>query len=80
MAKAISVNEILAEAQAAKDMSDEAKERVKNIKKVAVTLRDAGLLEEDTVEKINEIFPTRSRKTEDDDDAEDGDEGTDDAE
>lgn len=79
MAKAISVNEILAEAQAAKDMSDEAKERVKNIKKVATTLRDAGLLEEDTVEKINEIFPTRSRKT--DDDAEDGDdEGNDDAE
>src|SRR5688500_19051374 len=57
MAKSISVNEILKQAKAAQDAYDAAVEQRKNVRKVARTLADAGLLDEDDVAKVEEIFP-----------------------
>lgn len=62
MAKSISVNEILKQAKAAQDAYDAAVEQRKNVRKVARTLADAGLLDEDDVAKVEEIFPARKVK------------------
>lgn len=72
MARSISVNEILKQAQAAQDAYDEAVAQRKAVRKVARTLAEAGLLDDEDVEKVEEIFPARKRK--EDDGEEDGEE------
>ena len=66
MAKSISVNEILKQAQAAQDAYDAAVEQRKAVRRVARTLAEAGLLDDDDVAKVEEIFPARKSKTEED--------------
>lgn len=64
MAKAISVKDILEQAEAAQKAYEDAVEARKNVKKVATTLAAAGLLDEADVAKVEAIFPKRAAKTE----------------
>lgn len=62
MARSISVNEILKQAEAAQKAYEAAVEQRKNVRKVARTLAEAGLLDEEDVAKVEEIFPARKAK------------------
>lgn len=66
MAKSISVNEILKQAKSAQEAYENAVEQRKNVKKVAQTLAAAGLLDDEDMAKVEEIFPKRAKKDDDD--------------
>lgn len=69
MARSISVNEILKQAEAAQKAYDAAVEQRKNVRKVARTLAEAGLLDDEDVARVEEIFPARAKKEDDATDA-----------
>lgn len=68
MAKSISVNDLIREAEEAQQAYSDAVEQRKNIRKVVRTLLEAELLDEESATKIEEIFPKRGSAAESDDD------------